>query len=68
MSGARLILFGFVAVASGTPLGCVLRSPRYVVVDPQSVLSKSDAYWQVRPRADASCGQSMRDKEAPAAR
>lgn len=64
VSGARVILFGIVAVALDTPLGCMLRAPRYVVADPRSVLSRSDAYWQVRPRANASCRQSMPDEEA----
>jgi hypothetical protein len=66
VSGARLILFGIVAVALGTPLGCILGGPRHVVADPQSVPSRSDAYWQVRPRANASCRQSTPDKQAPA--
>jgi hypothetical protein len=64
VSGVRVILAAIVAVAVGTTLGCTLESPRYVVADPQSVPSRSDAYWQVRPRASAGCAQSAPDKEA----
>jgi hypothetical protein len=67
VSGARVIQVGIVAVALGTTLGCALRAPRYVVADPQSVPSRSDAYWQLRPRANAVCGQSTPDKGASVA-